>query len=366
MSRLSATVRRRRPPRNADFVDLLETFLVAAVATILVIRTQLWLTHYPQLGGHGLHIAHLLYGGLLMMITIGLLLTFLGRSPRRPAAVLGGIGFGFFIDELGKFITADNNYFFRPAAPLIYLIFIGLYLLIRRLAREGTLSPQERLANAIDLVSEAARRPWDRDRKQRALDLLHGAGEAGPLVGPVRRMVDELDALPPSEPPRVVRWARTVQRRYFALVDRPRFQLLVAAVFGIWALASLFSVLSLVLSVAVDWGGARVGFRNDDLAHLSTVGWATLISSAVSAVLVVIGLVRLRRGERLAGYRMLKDALLVAIFITRVFVFAESQFGAVFGLAVDLLLFITVRYMIGQEQRVERAKALERPEPAVA
>ncbi len=63
---------RRRSPRNADFGRLLEAFLVAAVATILVIRTQLWLTNYPQLGGGGLHIAHLLYGGIFMVIAIGI------------------------------------------------------------------------------------------------------------------------------------------------------------------------------------------------------------------------------------------------------------------------------------------------------
>jgi hypothetical protein len=46
-------------PRNADFGSLLEAVLLAAVATILVIRTQLYLTHYPQLGGGRLQIAHL-------------------------------------------------------------------------------------------------------------------------------------------------------------------------------------------------------------------------------------------------------------------------------------------------------------------
>ena len=42
MSRWSAVFEvARRSPRNADFGRLLETFLIAAIATILVIRTQL-------------------------------------------------------------------------------------------------------------------------------------------------------------------------------------------------------------------------------------------------------------------------------------------------------------------------------------
>ena len=88
----------RNVATNADMGRLHETFLVAAVSTILTIRTQLWLTNYPQLGGHGLHIAHLLWGGLFMLTAIGLLLTFLGRPVRRLAAIAGGVGFGFFID----------------------------------------------------------------------------------------------------------------------------------------------------------------------------------------------------------------------------------------------------------------------------
>src|SRR5262245_60066952 len=121
---------RPRAPRNAELGSLLETFLIAGIATVLVIRTQLWPTAYPQLGGGGLHIAHLLWGGVFMVLAIGILLIFLGRGPRRPAAVIGGVGFGFFIDELGKFITEDNDYFFKPAAGVIYLIFILLFLLI--------------------------------------------------------------------------------------------------------------------------------------------------------------------------------------------------------------------------------------------
>jgi hypothetical protein len=350
----------RRPPRNADFGRLLESFLVAAIATILLIRTQLWLTNYPQLGGGGLHIAHLLYGGIFMVIAIGVLLTLLGRAPRSPAAIIGGVGFGFFIDELGKFVTEDNNYFFQPAAAIIYLVFVGLFLLVLALKRDAVLTPIDRLSNAIDLVGEAARRPFDENQKRRALELLQGAEDAGPLVEPVRRLIAELEALPPTEPPRLARWGAAVRRRYFELVERPWFVRLLAWIFAAWALLSFLAVIELVLSLAVDWGGAMSGFRRDDIAHLPFINWASLASTTASAVLVVAGLLRLRRRRRVDAYRMFSYALLVAIFVTRVFAFVESQFGAVFGLAVDLLLLVTVRYMAEQEQREKRVHELAR------
>ena len=75
--------------RAAD-ADLLDTFLVSAIATLIVIRIFLEATGYPQLGGGGLHIAHVLWGGLGMLAAIVLLLLISlrqrGSSPRWSAA----------------------------------------------------------------------------------------------------------------------------------------------------------------------------------------------------------------------------------------------------------------------------------------
>eukprot|EP00658_Telonema_sp_P-2_P012430 TRINITY_DN14731_c0_g2_i1.p1 TRINITY_DN14731_c0_g2~~TRINITY_DN14731_c0_g2_i1.p1 ORF type:complete len:140 (-),score=32.13 TRINITY_DN14731_c0_g2_i1:127-546(-) len=107
--------------RNQDGPLQTELFLVSAIFTVLAIRGYLWLTDYPKIGGSGLHIAHMLWGGVGMMVAILLNCSFIGRRVQRFSAWVGGIGFGCFIDELGKFITEDNNYFFEPTVLTLTL-----------------------------------------------------------------------------------------------------------------------------------------------------------------------------------------------------------------------------------------------------
>lgn len=359
----------RHPARDADFGSLLETFFVTAAATVLVIRTQLWATNYPQLGGGGLHIAHLLYGGIFMVIAIGMLLVYLNRSIRRPAAIVGGVGFGFFIDELGKFITSDNDYFFKPAAALIYLVFLGSYLLIRRLQRRRGLTEIERISNALDLVAEAARHDLDVHEKQRALALLAEADPTDPLVEPVRMLLERLDAIEPPAPKLPERVARRARRGYLDLVERPSFDRLVIGVIVVWGALSLVLTFQLVLSIGLHLGGAQAGSVSDDVDQLSFINWASLASSTASGVLVLIGVRELRAHHRDSAYRWFERALYVSIFVTRTFAFVESQFGAVFGLAVDLVLLSSLALMRKGEREAGHGPAvseLSAPAPSAA
>jgi hypothetical protein len=75
---------------------------------------------YPQVGGSKLHIAHVLWGGLLLLAALLTTLSFLSPAAKPLAATAGGVGFGLFIDEVGKFVTKDVNYFYRPAIAIIY------------------------------------------------------------------------------------------------------------------------------------------------------------------------------------------------------------------------------------------------------
>jgi hypothetical protein len=352
---------RPRAPRNADFVSLLETFLIAAVTTVLFIRTQLWLTNYPQLGGGGLHIAHLLYGGIFMAIAIGILLMYLGRGPRRPAALLGGIGFGFFIDELGKFVTEDNNYFYKPAAGVIYLVFIAIFLIIRTLARGGDLTDDERAANAIYLAIDAAHGRLHEHDRQRAVELLQGAGDDKPVLAAMRNLMTELDGLP-SPPPRLYeRWAARAGQIYARATKWPRFGTVVTLICVAYALAGFVTVLTTILAAGVALGGDQIGLVS--AGDLSFLHVATSCCYAVSTAFIVVGLVRLRR-DRLAAYHWFERALLVSVLLTRAFLFVESQFGAAAGAFLDIGLLLAVRSMIHAEEGHpdEVAHLIDRPE----
>jgi hypothetical protein len=116
-----------------------DTYLLTLISiygtTVILVRAYLEMTGYPQVGDSTYHIAHLLWGGLLMFVAMVLLLIWANPWLLSLTAVMGGIGAGLFIDEVGKFITKDVNYFYRPAIAIIYVSFVGLFGVIRWLSR---------------------------------------------------------------------------------------------------------------------------------------------------------------------------------------------------------------------------------------
>ena len=81
---------------------------------------------------------------------------FVGRRALMLSALLAGIGTGLFIDEVGKFLTTSNDYFFAPAAPIIYggmLLMILVWLVVRRRSanrHDATQALLEAVRNGID------------------------------------------------------------------------------------------------------------------------------------------------------------------------------------------------------------------------
>ena len=129
--------------------------LIAFAATVIGVRWFLELTGYPQVGNSTLHIAHVLWGGLLLFVAVLVALIWDNPGFMVGAAALSGIGMGLFIDEVGKFITQSNDYFFPAAAPIIYglfLVTVLIYILVRRPDEDN---PRRAMVHALEELQDA-------------------------------------------------------------------------------------------------------------------------------------------------------------------------------------------------------------------
>lgn len=292
--------------------DALEMLLVFAVVTILGIRGFLALTGYPHLGGAGLHIAHMLWGGLFMLVAIFLLLVFWNPFARRIAAIVAGVGFGFFIDELGKFITLDNDYFFKPTIAVLYVLFLVLFAIVRYLRTARP--PSEEVVSI--------------DKQIRALLEPH-----------------------PSEPGSLAQFFFATRK---ALLTRYR-RITHSKGYG-WAIKAWFLLLALanlLVAITVLATGRRIW---SDVSLLQTV------AAVLQALCVWIGSLTLRR-SRLNAYTWFQRSVLVSLLVIQVGNFYTRQFWALIGLAFNVVVYLGLGAMIDSEKSI-RAQRKSRSEEA--
>jgi len=110
---------------------------------------------------------------------------FIGRDVQRLAAVIGGVGFGTFIDELGKFITSDNDYFFKPTPFLLYTGFCILFVVLKcvePLFTPSRFSKAENLANALNLLAVYSTAGLTKESRLLLIELLENSEQDHPIV----------------------------------------------------------------------------------------------------------------------------------------------------------------------------------------
>jgi hypothetical protein len=296
-------------------------------------RLYLTLTGYPRVGSGGLHIAHLLWGGLLMLAAQILVLSVLGKRMRRLAAIVGGVGLGLFLDEIGKFVTSDNDYFFQPAVAMIYVVFVVLFLIFRAIEHRS-LSREESLVNSAEMLTDLILDGATRGEVARARWLLRHSACEGTLADGLRQAIS--GAVRAQERRSVLNaitlWA---WRTYDRLLRWAWFQRAILLVFVGQALVGLVT-----LSIA-GWATVSGAFDID-------VPPATLVSSAASLVCALWGMVLLPR-SRLQAYRWFERSVLISVFFTQVLLFWDAQFAALGGLVWYLILLAVLRYLIRQE-----------------
>lgn len=324
--------------RNIDAGRLFDIFLVSAIATVLLTRLYLSLTGYPQVGGSTLHIAHLLPGGIAMMIALLIMLGTINQSSRDLAAYMGGIGFGLFWDELGKFITNDNNYFYKPTVGILYLSFIILYLILRYVARRSY-HPEDYLANATGLIMEGIINELDPREYDHAKELLAKADPKHPMYASAVSLLEHAKPTKHYQPFIVNRVIDAIHKPAQKLVQKPLFSKILLGIFYAYGLGLVITFLLEVIGVARQPIKQLLGTsltQSNSIATLSVV---------FMALYIVRGAWQIQVRNTTAALRNFETALLINIFITQVFLFFSFQLTATIALIIALILLYFVHIL---------------------
>jgi hypothetical protein len=338
--------------RDVQALGRFEIFFVVAVTTVVVVRAFLVVTGYPKVGGGSLHVAHVLYGGLAMAVAIVMVEIAPGSRTKRRAAVVGGIGFGLFIDEVGKFVTKDVNYFFRPAIAIIYTIFVTFFLVVREVVLRRALSEQKRLAVASEALADLALGQLHDDDRRYAIRLLDDvAGHRDFRAAIHRGLHAERPCAEGAAEARITAYRDRVGDATRRFVNNESFTALLAGLMVI-GIAGILAELGLVLFLhAPRLTGGQ--FQAIDIAEVA--------STALSAPYTAFGLYRLLRGDRAGALRVMFRATLVSVLFTQMFVFFRYQLTGLIGVAYALIILAGMRILAESASDVYRSPV---PTPA--
>lgn len=326
--------------RNIRGMDRLELWLLSAIVTILALRLFLEITGYPQMGGSSLHIAHVLWGGLLMGVGIIMLFTFLGKKLEAIGTLVGGIGFGLFMDEVGKFVTQDNDYFFQPSVAIMYTVFIVLYMTARWVLITSHYSETEYLVNSINEMRELAIGKSTEEEKKLILYELRRCDAGDPLVMELERIIHGLKADKAGRQGIYVGLRNRLIGKYRKITGNRWFKPAIIIFFLLQFMGSVGFIITLMFN------------SGDIISQLDTFGftdWAILASDTFSALFITLGVLLLRR-SRLAAFRMFERSVLIQIFLGQMFLFEKDEFAAIPGFVFYLLLLLAIRFIIQREQ----------------
>lgn len=350
----------RSPVKRQGAERYLLIMLVSFACSVIGTRVFLQLTGYPQIGNSVFHVAHVLWGGLLLFVATVLTIIFVNHWVYTLVALCSGIGVGLFIDEVGKFITQNNDYFFPFAAPIIYAFFLLSVLIYLQVRRPRKIDARVELYYALDQVMELIENDLDEQehaeletRLQRVL-VSANSPEQKRLAEALLAVIDS-DTITISSPSpnlwqRIMAQVEKFEQRH--LTER-RYRFLL--VLGL-SIAAISSLVELILFAAALFSpqvleelvsGLLLSSHSFD--NPLTVTWflILLVLNGITGVLIFLGGGLLLIGRSRLGSEISFLGLLIALTTVNLLLFYFNQFAAVGTTLWQFTLLVAVlRYRV--------------------
>ncbi len=326
--------------------------MLSFVVTVAVVRTFLALTGYPQIGSGTLHIAHVLWGGLILYIAAILPLIYLNPRLHTLEAVLSGVGVGLFIDEVGKFITRQYDYFIPAAASIIYIFFLLIVILLIMIRRPKAVDGRAELVKTLEIVREQLYRPLESIERAHIVSDMDKVIETDPdgLHQVMAKKLLEIVHLDPRAAPATQpkAWI-TSAKKMEAWMTEARLSWLLGVGMLLLSLFTLKNPIQLWLGQVIP-GSALMAFldahagRQIASADAPALYNTRLILEIVVGLLLLVSGVLLAARKRKLAFNLGYFSLLVSLTVLDMLLFYFEQFSTIAIVLIQLVVLYGVIY----------------------
>lgn len=256
------------------------------------------------------------------------------RIWKPPVAIIFGVGLGLFIDEVGKFVTRDNDYFFQPAVAIMYVTFLLIFFSTRFIAHIDKRPAEEHLYFASDVLARSWVGPISETERQAALRAVKEYGGTSKNAAALRTALENLDTSHDNDGRIWLLWDDFWKRCQAVLASR-QFQRLMFAIIILHALSYALVIL----------------FIGDVSLPDSFSDWLNLAWQATVAALLFLGAIAWVRRKRTTALTYFYYGTFVTLIVGQVFTFATSQFYGLIELVINVAILAGLRGSIESQNK---------------
>ncbi len=277
----------------------------------------------------------------MLFVAAMLPLVLANRWVYRFSAILAGVGIGLFVDEVGKFITQSYDYFFPPAAPIVYAFFLICVLVYLQITKPRPRSSRSELYSALEMMEEILDHDLDAHEQNEIRNRLTYVIDQGESPEFIRLAEDLLNyfnedeiVLAPSPPGRLQDLAARLQEFEVKYLDRERLRTLLVLGLGILGLISVFIPALSLINLTINPG-------REPAAELY---WyiALQVVQILTGLLLILGAGMLWKGSELKGLRVSYITLLVYLTMVDLYLFYYYQFATILAAIFQFVLLLAV------------------------
>jgi hypothetical protein len=344
----------RSAVRQQDAEDYLLITLVSFALTVSITRLFLNMTGYPQIGGGDLHIAHVLWGGLILFVAALLPLIFANRWVLTLEAFLAGIGVGLFIDEVGKFITRTNNYFYPSAAPIIYAFFLITVLIYLRTRVRRKKDPRAQLYYIFQDMEEILDQDLSKEERSHIISTLNqvikedSRPDLTKLAINLREFVEnDLNYLAKENVSIWRRWYRRIRNFEKSHLSQRLYRILLISGLFAWSLWTLSFPMNILIRIGTPARMQIVLFQliNNQLVRnasgLNVFEARIGLQGSMGLILLIAAVLFIFKKDRQAT-GLAYVGLLFSLTIVSLLLFYYDQFATIIYAVIQLVLLLAV------------------------